>query len=301
MLIILEIVLPFIFVIFTILKLMGIQAWVEERTLSFAFIEVPTRNSSKSLLVLFHQFILFRAVTIMIVWWDHQVTVLSTNRASPKVMLCRTLVVSSTPWSNTLQAENVITSVKYSELFASCQDHVHADLTFSIVPLIILINLTVVFLYSMEISALLTISAGTTGVVHAYRRLVFVLKLTLKEFLYEFIVLIILIPFLILFGSWFVSFGPCTHSLHDAQLLTSRRINYDFLTNFTFFTFVVLFKVVWIVLVIVLKARLKLILILRHSSHLHCQVLDVLNHYCWVWVILIHHILESTRVHCELL
>ena len=52
----------------------------------------------------------------MIVGWNDEIAGLTADGARAEVVLGRALIVSCTPRSNTLQAENVITAVKHAKL-----------------------------------------------------------------------------------------------------------------------------------------------------------------------------------------
>ena len=82
------------------------------------------------------------------------------------------------------------TAIEYAKLLSSRQNHIHADLTFSIVSLIVFMYVSV-FFYGMSVSTLFSIAAASTGVVCAHLRLVSCIKLTLKELLDQEVIFVV--------------------------------------------------------------------------------------------------------------
>ena len=69
--------------------------------------------------------------------WNDKVARLAADRARPEVMLSCALVISGTPRSDTLEAEDMITAVKHAELPTRGQNISEANLALSIILSII--------------------------------------------------------------------------------------------------------------------------------------------------------------------
>ena len=265
MLIIFEIINPIILIVFSILILMCVKTRVAEWTFPFALIEMLARDRLQSCLVLFNKLLFIETIIIMLVWRNDQVTCLTANWTSPKMMLCWTFVISSSPRAYTLKTKAVCAAIKDTKLLTCGKNRFHTNLAFVIVSFVIWESLPILF-NCVSIGAFLSISTGSACKIHANFWSVSLLKLALEKFLNQYIIFVIRIPLIKLFLWRLDTFRPRANSLNCFNLLASIWINYHFWTNFTFFSFIIFFKVLRIIeLTIVL-----LILLRRHGTHLHC-------------------------------
>ena len=204
-------------------------------------------------------------IIIMLVGWDHQVTCLTANWTSPKMVLCWTFVISCSPRAYTLKTKAVCAAIKDTKLLACGKNWFHANLAFLIVSLVIWESLPI-FFNGVSIGAFLSISTGSACKIHANFWRLSLLKLALEEFLNQYIIFVIRVPLIKFILWWLGTFWPRANSLNCFNFLASIWINYNFWTDFTFFSFIVFFKILrTIELTIIL-----LILLRRHGSHLHC-------------------------------
>lgn len=90
---------------------MFVLARIQEWALTFAEVEMLTRNLFQSSVVLLDQFILFGPRCDHVVARDDQERVLPADRTSSEMVLRRLLVVGGSPLSDALKAERVVTPI----------------------------------------------------------------------------------------------------------------------------------------------------------------------------------------------
>ena len=157
------------------------------------------------------------------------------------------------------------TPIKDTKLLASCQDHLHTDLAFVIISRVIRESLSIL-LNCVSICTTLPIPTITTLEIHTHFRFILLLILSLKEFFNKCIILVIRIPLAKLFVRRFDSFWSGANRLYSTYFLASFTINNNLRSHLTLFKFVIFFKIVWSVVLVMI---ILLILQGRHGTHLH--------------------------------
>ena len=157
------------------------------------------------------------------------------------------------------------TAIKDTKLLACCQDHLHTDLAFVIISWVIRESLSIL-LNCVSVCTTLPIPTITALEIHTHFRFILLLILSLKEFFNKCVILVVGVPLAKLFVRWFDSFWSGADRLHGTYFLASFTINNNLRSHLTLFKFVIFFKIVWsIVLVMIIL----LILLARHGTHLH--------------------------------
>jgi hypothetical protein len=105
----------------TIFLNMSILATVLEWTHTLALIKMLAWNLTQSLFIFFNQCIFIWTTIDHIVARNNHVGILTTNWTGSKMMFGCFLIVSGSPFSNTLETECMITSIQNSKLFSICQ------------------------------------------------------------------------------------------------------------------------------------------------------------------------------------
>jgi hypothetical protein len=116
----------------TVWKPMTVEARVLEGAVTTTHVEVLARDVCDGFLVLINKFILYVTFINHPGWRNHQVTILSTNRASSVVSLFDLLVICGSPVSDAIEAKSMATILQYTEALAISQYFLQADDAFLI-------------------------------------------------------------------------------------------------------------------------------------------------------------------------
>ena len=93
---------------------------------------------SQSVSVLFNEVVLLRATPVRIETRDDKIAGSTADGTRPIVVLCRALVIRSTPAANAFEAEDMIATLKQTDLLATFQDKLKADLALDVVSFIVI-------------------------------------------------------------------------------------------------------------------------------------------------------------------
>jgi len=87
----------------------AIEAAILKWTFTITLIEKFARNCTKPFFVLFYKIFFILTLFNIIVTWNNQITILSTNGTGTEMLLFHFLVVGSSPVTDALETERMIT------------------------------------------------------------------------------------------------------------------------------------------------------------------------------------------------